>query len=68
MLQNTMQYHANLDNMFVADDPCLPSPCQNNGTCVNEGLTGYKCLCEVGWLGTNCEIGKSGLAINQFIS
>jgi len=40
------------------EDFTITSPCQNGGTCTNDGLgTGlYKCYCVVGWRGHDCEI------------
>ena len=38
------------------DNECsrIPSPCLNNGTCVNN-VGSYKCSCTGGFVGTNCE-------------
>ncbi|KAK2913695.1 hypothetical protein Q8A67_002094 [Cirrhinus molitorella] len=37
--------------------PCLSSPCQNDGTCVDKpDGSGYTCACADGFEGTNCEI------------
>ena len=42
--------------MLLGEDPCLSHPCQNSGTCVNEGgLT--KCYCVTGFTGEHCETG-----------
>ena len=30
-------------------DPCLSSPCQNQGTCRNDPLVGYRCACPSGY-------------------
>ncbi|MBZ3884857.1 Slit-like protein 1 protein [Sciurus carolinensis] len=37
-------------------DPCLSSPCQNQGTCHNDPLEVYKCACPGGYKGRNCEV------------
>jgi len=35
------------------NDPCISVPCQNGGECeLREN--GYRCLCNVGWNGLNC--------------
>jgi hypothetical protein len=39
----------------VAIDPCSSQPCQNSGTCVQIGATGYRCVCTEGFIGSNCE-------------
>ncbi|XP_013191200.2 delta and Notch-like epidermal growth factor-related receptor [Amyelois transitella] len=40
-------------------DPCYPSPCLNNGICVElpQSVSGanYHCLCPFGYVGKNCE-------------
>ncbi|MGH0178661.1 UNVERIFIED_CONTAM: hypothetical protein FKN15_077729 [Acipenser sinensis] len=37
-------------------NPCLSSPCWNNGTCTSD-LTGYyRCTCPFGYKGQNCEV------------
>ncbi|NXX86390.1 VWA2 protein, partial [Urocolius indicus] len=35
----------------VCPDPCDSQPCQNEGTCVPEGVDKYHCLCPVGYGG-----------------
>lgn len=30
-------------------DPCLSSPCQNQGTCHNDPLEVYRCACPSGY-------------------
>ncbi|XP_070568565.1 uncharacterized protein [Ptychodera flava] len=35
-------------------DECMSSPCQNGGTC-QDLITRYRCICPVGYNGTNCE-------------
>jgi hypothetical protein len=37
-------------------DDCLPSPCQH-GTC-QDLHNGYKCTCNHGYTGTDCETGN----------
>ena len=51
-------------------DDCYPSPCENNGTCI-DGVTNYTCACVPGFEGKNCSIGKFFSKIKkkiQFIS
>ena len=45
-------------NWFFPDiDECVPEPCQNNGTCIDE-INGYECRCVSGFNGTMCENSK----------
>ncbi|XP_065938381.1 uncharacterized protein [Magallana gigas] len=48
-------------NINVNDvSPCLSGPCQNNGTCVRNGMTqNYTCTCVPGFTGRFCEIDKN---------
>jgi hypothetical protein len=39
----------------VPVDTCSSQPCQNSGTCVQIGVTGYQCVCTEGFRGSNCE-------------
>ncbi|XP_020623472.1 EGF-like repeat and discoidin I-like domain-containing protein 3 [Orbicella faveolata] len=45
----------------ATESPCSSNPCFNNGTCVLKGLTDkkYVCMCQTGYRGERCEIGKS---------
>ena len=62
-------------NLFIfshlVPDPCLPSPCLNNGTCINTDTT-YQCRCARGFFGERCErrdflsIIKVGFLIGHF--
>ena len=62
-------------NLFIfshlVPDPCLPSPCLNNGTCINTDTT-YQCRCAQGFFGELCErrdflsIIKVGFLIGHF--
>ncbi len=38
--------------------PCIlnAKQCENNGVCSNDNLSGYKCTCQKGYTGQNCEI------------
>ena len=46
------RYHSILPDI----NECLDSPC-NNGTCNNTNGS-YTCLCEQGWTGQHCDVGK----------
>uniref|UniRef100_M3XL08 Slit guidance ligand 3 n=3 Tax=Latimeria chalumnae TaxID=7897 RepID=M3XL08_LATCH len=37
-------------------NPCLSSPCKNNGTCSNDPVDFYRCICPYGFKGQNCEV------------
>ena len=37
-------------------DECASRPCENGATCISE-VNAYKCVCQWGFLGVNCEIG-----------
>merc|ERR1711981_750300 len=36
-------------------DPCTADPCENGGSCVNEGDGTHSCICVAGFMGDNCE-------------
>ncbi|KAM3834423.1 von Willebrand factor A domain-containing protein 2 [Vipera latastei] len=39
----------------ICSDPCDSHPCQNGGTCIQQGLEGFHCVCPVGFGGdSNC--------------
>lgn len=40
-------------NVFFLGRDCQSRPCQNNGTCINNGQ-GYQCKCLPGWTGHMC--------------
>ncbi|XP_010211760.1 PREDICTED: slit homolog 1 protein [Tinamus guttatus] len=37
-------------------NPCLSSPCQNQGTCHNDPLGTYRCACPSSYQGRDCEV------------
>ena len=47
-------------------DDCHPSPCENNGTCV-DGVNNYTCTCVPGFEGKNCTISKLFNNFNKHI-
>ena len=36
-------------------DACIPNPCKNNGKCMETPEGGFRCICENGYTGMNCE-------------
>lgn len=38
-----------------ACNPCLAKPCTNNGVCINQGHSAYKCQCPKGYEGPKCQ-------------
>jgi len=38
---------------IVSGNSCYNSPCQNGGTCTNQG-SGYRCSCRTGYTGSTC--------------
>ena len=45
-----------ITSLYPEPDRCYSMPCQNGGTCITElGIGSYKCQCEEGFRGTNCE-------------
>ena len=45
---------------LLFQSPCLEKPCEYGGSCVaNYDDDTYKCLCEAGFTGKNCQTSKS---------
>ena len=40
-------------------DECLSHPCQNGGTCSQQGVNKFTCACAPGYEGDICDTGKS---------
>uniref|UniRef100_A0A8C6SKT5 Coagulation factor IX n=1 Tax=Neogobius melanostomus TaxID=47308 RepID=A0A8C6SKT5_9GOBI len=51
--EKTMEFWS----MYVDGNQCASSPCVNKGSC-KDHIGYYTCLCESGFTGRNCEIGK----------
>ena len=53
---------------FLSDiNECYPSPCKNNGTCV-DGVNNFTCACVPGFEGKNCAISKFFIALINIAS
>ena len=50
-------YFICLISLFLDIDDCESSPCQNGGTCIDE-VNYYTCICNPGYIGPDCEIGR----------
>uniref|UniRef100_A0A8D0C636 von Willebrand factor A domain containing 2 n=1 Tax=Salvator merianae TaxID=96440 RepID=A0A8D0C636_SALMN len=51
--RNNLITHPSRCYRTTCPDPCGSQPCQNGGTCIQEGLEGYHCICPVGFGGDN---------------
>ncbi|KAB0349166.1 hypothetical protein FD754_014023 [Muntiacus muntjak] len=43
-------------NIVAKCDPCLSSPCKNNGTCSRDPAELYRCACPYGYKGRDCTV------------
>ncbi|XP_029114808.1 slit homolog 2 protein isoform X3 [Scleropages formosus] len=43
-------------NILAKCNPCLSSPCQNDGTCNNDPVDFYRCTCPYGFKGQDCDV------------
>lgn len=57
-------YLPNIDGIIIEQDRCHSLPCQNGGTCIQEITGTYKCQCQEGFRGFNCE-GKNHIINNK---
>jgi hypothetical protein len=55
LIKFSVHMHVAGSTCNVPVDPCSSSPCQNSGTCVQVGNTGYRCVCAEGFTGSRCE-------------
>ena len=53
--------------IFTDIDDCVSNLCQNGASC-NDGIEYYDCICNPGYTGTYCELGKKILNIPIYIS
>lgn len=52
-------------NGFSDQDYCFhKSPCRNGATCIPHAPNNYTCICDSGFAGRDCEIGKNELPVN----
>ncbi len=48
------------DCLLIADiDDCAVNPCNNGGTCTDNGAADFSCTCAHGYTGATCQTGKS---------
>ena len=45
-------------SLYAGIVPCDSYPCLHGGTCENID-DGFRCICPMDWVGTQCETGKS---------
>jgi hypothetical protein len=45
-----------LQSNMPSGNACAANPCQNGGVCEAIALSRYSCMCQVGFVGMNCEI------------
>lgn len=50
--------HATYHSRPLTDNPCIPNPCNNGGTCLLGEEGNYACRCPATFAGATCE-GKS---------
>jgi hypothetical protein len=58
----------NTNNQNQVTGPCADQPCQNGGTCNDDGVGGYTCTCVAGFQGTQCETNIDDCAINPCLN
>ena len=51
---------------FTDIDECLQNPCSNSVTCQNVPGS-YTCVCNAGWAGQDCDIGRLKMCTLQFM-
>ena len=45
-----------MSHVTIEINECLSTPCQNNGSCVNQ-INQYYCVCSTGYTDFNCSTG-----------
>ncbi len=61
VFKKSLNISLRLTLMFVSparNSSCLPSPCENGGTCVVDG-DAFSCVCKEGWEGATCSHSES---------
>jgi hypothetical protein len=59
-VSNSTLYIDRHGRLRVLEDDCITQPCGTHGKCIDD-VHGYKCKCELGWEGKNCDqISKDG--------
>jgi len=53
---------------FCERATCLQNPCKNNGICIPWNQTDFLCICNNGWFGIDCQLGKQSCSINDLLN
>ena len=60
-----MHSTSNLKYVIADEDDCDPNPCQNGGSCI-DAVGSYKCVCEDGYTGDNCQTGMCWVDMGDY--
>lgn len=63
--ENMVCVRTGIEKVCVHGSKCLDSMCQNGGKCVSQG-SDKKCICRIGFSGSDCSIGQAGFEIIHF--